>query len=164
MKTLVLSALAILGIGILSAQETPVELEDVTVSPKNSTFLHAMQDEYTPNHAIKMQNKAASYDLIHSEHYRGSAKSDYFIEFKSDKGSMYTTYDRRGEITKCQEKYKDIALPVAVRDEILKDNLGWEYRGCDYTTLYKDDEVFKKIYKVTLKKGRDKKIMIIDLK
>lgn len=164
MKTLLIGALAILGLGIVSAQETPVELEDVTVSPKNSKFLHAMQDDYTPNHARDMEMMAASYDLIHSEYYRGSAKSDYFIEFKSDKGSMYTTYDKKGEITKCQEKYKDIALPVEVRNEIIKDNPGWELTGCEYTTLYKDDEVYKKIYKVDLKKGRNKKIMIIDLK
>ena len=164
MKTLVLSVLAIMGVAIVAAQETPVELEDVTVSAKNSVFLNKMQDEYTPNHAIDMQSKAASYDLIHSEYYRGSTKSDYFIEFKSDKGSMYTTYDRKGEITRCKENYKNVALPVEVRDEILKDNLGWELVGSEYATLYKDDEVHKKVYKVHLKKGADKKVMIIDLR
>ena len=163
MKTLLFFALAFMAAGIVTAQEEAVELEDITVRSKNSNFLHAMQDDYTPNHAITMQNKAASYDLIHSEHFRGSKKCDYFIEFKSEKGSMYTTYDRKGEITRCKENYKNIALPVEVRDEILKDNLGWELKGSEYSTLYKDGEVFKKVYKVYLIKGKEKKIMIIDI-
>ncbi|THD67851.1 hypothetical protein E7Z59_09380 [Robertkochia marina] len=164
MKTVVLSLIALFSFSILIAQDKPVELEDVEVRAKNSHYISSMQDEYTPNHAVKMQNRAATYDLIHSELYRGGTKSEYFIEFKSDKGSMYTTYDKTGEITKSRENYRDIALPVEVRDEILKDNIGWELKGTEYATLYKDEAVYKKVYKITLKKGKDRKIMIIDLR
>ena len=163
MKTLVLSVLALLSFSIIVAQETPVELEDVTVSSKNNKFLDLMQDEYTPSHAVELQAEAASYDLIRSPYYRGSGKSDYFIEFKTDNGSMYTTYDNKGAITRCQEKYRDIALPKAVRDQIFEQYDGWELDGNQYATLFKDAAVSKRIYKVKIKKGDDKKVVTIDL-
>lgn len=163
MKTIILSAIALMSFSLIVAQETPVVLEDVTVSSKNARFLHLMQDENTPNHALELQSVAANYDLIRSRYYRGGAQNSYFIEFQTDNGSMYTTYNKKGAITKCHEEYNDIALPKAVRDEIFRDHPGWILDDTRYSTLYKNNDISKRIYKVKLKNGQNKKVVTIDL-
>lgn len=163
MKTLVLSVLAILTIGFAAAQETPVELEDVTVSSKNAKFLNLVQDEHTPTIAVDLQAEAATYDLMRSPIYRGSGKSDYFVEFQSDKGSMYTTYNREGEITRCMEKYNDIALPKAVRDQVFEDHKGWGLADSEYSSLYKNSKIAKREYRVKIKNGKSSKVITVDL-
>lgn len=163
MKTLILTTMALLSYCFIHAQETPVELEDVTVSAKNSKFLRVMQDEYTPSHAAELHSQVANFDFVPGEEYRGSGKDDYFVEFRSDHGSMYTTFDANGQITRCKEKYWEIRLPGLIRERVFKDHQGWSLDGSQYTAIYKDEKVSKRAYKVKLKKGANKKVVTIDL-
>ncbi|MBL7473476.1 hypothetical protein [Robertkochia sediminum] len=163
MKTFIISALAVFSFGILSAQETTVTLEDVTVTSKNSKFIKAMQDDNTPQMALELQAKAANYDLIESEFYRGSTKSEYHIEFKCKRGSMYTTYNSKGEITRCMEKYTDVLLPESIIDKILEQYQGWDVKNSQYSSLYKKNKLNKKKYRILLTNGDQNKVIEIDL-
>lgn len=163
MRAFIISALALFSFGIISAQETTVTLEDVTVSAKNDKFLKAMQDEHTPGMASELQAQAANYNLIESAFYKGSTKSEYHLEFKCDKGSMYTTYNSKGQITRCMEKYTDVLLPETIRDQILDQYKGWNVTNSQYSSLYKKNELRKKKYRITLKNGNQTKVVTIDL-
>lgn len=163
MKTFIISALAVFTFGILSAQETTVTLEDVTVTSRNAKFLNVMQDDHTPSMALELQAKAASYNLIESEFYKGSTKSEYHIEFKCKNGSMYTTYNSKGVITRCMEKYTDVLLPESVRDQILEKYQGWSVENSQYSSLYKKNKLNRKKYRVLLSNGDQSKVIEIDL-
>ena len=164
MKTLVLSVLAILGMGLATAQETPVELEDVTLSSKNAKFLNTVKDENSPDFAIELQLHAAHFDLLRSPYYEGDVPCDYLIRFQTAQGNMYATYNEKGDIIKCLEKYNDVVLPNELRQEVIQDHRGWRLDDSQYTSVYKNERLLKKEYKVKLKNGDIKKTVIVDLR
>ncbi|WP_224490391.1 hypothetical protein [Robertkochia flava] len=167
MKTLVVSMLAILTIGIVTAQEVPVELEDVVVSAKNEKFLSTVQDEYTPDIARDMEALAARYDLEHNPfsltHITNITQTDYVVEFISNKGYMYAVYDENGDISVCSERYKNIAIPKPVRDQVYNENTGWQIDKNQYKSVFKDDQLIKREFKMYLKNGDNNKVVIVDL-
>lgn len=167
MKTLVLSVLAILTFGIISAQEVPVVLEDVVVSAKNERFLNLVQDENTPEYARQMEAIAARYDFepvnYKLTHLNNITETDCVVEFFTNKGYMYAVYDEEGDISLCSERYKNISLPKSIRDQVYKENQGWLIDKNQYKSVFKDDQVIKKEYKMHLKNGNDSRVVVVNL-
>ncbi|THD67850.1 hypothetical protein E7Z59_09375 [Robertkochia marina] len=169
MKTLVVTVLAILSFGIITAQETPVVLEDVVVSSKNQKFLNAVQDDYTPDVAREMEALAARYELnqphtpYYLTHLDNITETDYVVEFFSTKGYMYALYDENGDISVCSERYKDISLPKPVRDQVYNENEGWQIDKNQYKSVFKNDKLIKKEYKMHLSNGNDSRVVVVDV-
>jgi hypothetical protein len=61
-------------------------------------------------------------------------------------------YDKNGDIIRTIERFKDVALPVAVRKSISKNYPGWYFKKDIYRVTY-NQEGSKKVYKVLLTKG-----------
>ncbi|WP_224482862.1 hypothetical protein [Robertkochia aurantiaca] len=164
MKTLMTAVIAFLLTGAIYAQETAVELEDVTVSAINDQFLRLVNDDYTPEVAKEVQLQAAMYDLFRNAQYRISARPLTFAEFTCSNGSMYTNFNHDGKIVSCRERYKDVVLPLSIREMVFEDHDGWSLEKNQYQSFFKNDELIKREYQVSLVRGKEKKTMTIDLK
>ena len=158
-------ALSILGLG--TAQTNEIELENVTIKPLNLTYLKTVQDDHTAPFVKAMENKAARYDITESKVFdrEFDAYEVVFDAIKKDgsDGTIIATYDQNGKILNSIERYKNIALPKAIRDVCLKQYPDYRIHKDFYLVSYDYNEnTAKKIYKVQMRNGSSKKNLKID--
>lgn len=169
----VMLGLCLLGLTSLAfAQTTPqngndsdveeVQLTGVTISPLNLSYLNKVQDPHTPEEVVQLENTAARYDIKRSDVFDGSFEA-YEVIFEQTDGGIVATYDREGKITSSLERFKNVALPVHIREMVYKNNPGWTITKDAYIVSYYEDlEEVQKIYKLQLKKGKQKKTLKCD--
>lgn len=167
MKKLIIGLLA-LGLTNLSFSQilnggiASVELEGVTVSPRNMTYLNEVQDYNTPLKVKVLENKAAQYD-IKEEGIFDSEFEAYEVVFKQKSGKIIAIYDQEGNIVSSSEKFKNIRLPEEVRISIFRNHDGWELHSDAYLVSYYLGKDVKKLYKVQIRKGKLKKNLRVDV-
>ncbi len=136
-----------------------VLLEGVTVSP-NMHYLSKVSNGTLSKRVLDLENMAARYDITKYPLFDNSDRN-YTIVFKQSKGFILATFDKDGNIIKSYERFKDIAVPVSVRNYIGQNYPGWIHQGNSYLVTYSGKQDVKKIYKVEIEKGNlQKKIRI----
>ncbi len=167
MKKLIIGLLA-LGLTNLSFSQilnegvTEVQLEGVTVSPRNSNYLNKVQDLNTPIKVKRLENKAAQYDIKDAGIFDHKFEA-YEVIFKQSSGKIIAIYDKEGNVISSSEKFKNLRLPKAVRMGIFEDHDGWELHSDSYLVSYYSGKNVKKLYKVQLRKGKQKKNLRVDV-
>lgn len=147
----------VLGIGISSfAQE---QLPEVTVKAVRYKYLTTVrQNEDAP--AVKLlQQRAAEYDVKAADFYEEDYDS-YFVSFYLPEGQVLAAYDKDGKLLSTAEKYKDIALPTAIRTAIATRFPNWAISHDAYLVKYfEQNSKADKVYKLTLENG-DKRMKV----
>ena len=133
-----------------------LELEGITLMPANLSYLSVVSSGVEATRVINLQRKAASYNITKSPVYD---KKEQYYEFSFDQkdDNIFATYDRAGRIVNSRERYKDIILSPAVRNAVFKAYPGWDMEGNSYSVFYTSGKDPKKIYKLHLRKGDQKK-------
>ena len=154
--------LLVLGFASLGYSQDPdnemdeVQLSDVVVTPINLSYIAKVQDKSTPEPVIKLENKAARYNVKNSPVFDEDFDA-YEVIFSQTNGSIMATYDGNGKITSTKEKYKDLTLPFKVRNAIYKKYPGWTIHSDVYVVSYKHDGKLKQIYEARITKDNMKK-------
>ncbi|RXP63583.1 nicotinate-nucleotide adenylyltransferase [Lutibacter sp. HS1-25] len=160
MKKLIFG-LIILGLTIHTyAQEIKtIELSEVVISATNYKYLNKTGLENASIPVALLEQKVASYDIASSEFYDDEYDS-YIISFYIPEGSILATYDKEGTILRTAERFKDVTLPIEVRNSIAKQYPNWSFEKDLYLVNYydKSGNITKK-YKITLING-DKRIKV----
>ncbi|SDR80979.1 hypothetical protein [Gramella sp. MAR_2010_147] len=75
---------------------------------------------------------------------------------KSAKGYLMATYNEDGQMIKNSQKFKDIALPYNVRNEVYAQYKGWTMTSNKYIAFGNGDQINKQKYIFTLERGNEK--------
>lgn len=79
--------------------------------------------------------------------------NEYEVSFRSTKGKLTARYNKDGELISTQQKFKNVALPVAAHLEIMKQYKGGVVLSNTYVASSKAWDISKEIYRVKLKDG-----------
>ena len=142
----------------LDMEEASYEYSDLD---ENIEYLDEVQGPSTPNAIRKYQVMASLYDVTQSYIFDG--RNDPFqIVFKTDKGTIVTTYDWQGEVLTSEEKFKDVALPSELARKALKDRKDWTIIRTNYYVSYTQGRDATKIYTVQITDGKKRKKISLD--
>jgi hypothetical protein len=142
----------------LDMEEASYEYSDLD---ENIEYLDEVQGPSTPNAIRKYQVMASLYDVTQSYIFDG--RNDPFqIVFKTDKGTIVTTYDWQGEVLTSEEKFKDVALPSDLARKALKDRKDWTIIRTNYYVSYTQGRDATKIYTVQITDGKKRKKISLD--
>ncbi len=139
-----------------------IALEGVTVSSLNADYLTRIQDDNTPDIVKKLEYKAASYDIKSSPIYDGAHEA-YEVFFKNSRGRIVATYDSEGKILTSFEKFRNLSLPVPIREMIGRDYPGWKIDSDVYLASYYQEKDVKKIFIVNISLGDQQKKLRSDM-
>ncbi|MGY5849346.1 nicotinate-nucleotide adenylyltransferase [Salegentibacter sp. F14] len=156
MKKLLLS-LFLLGFTFQALAQI-TELPEIELVAVNYKYLDAAGNEDVALPVKQLQQKVAEYDVRTADFY-ADEYDFYTVNFFIPEGKILASYDREGNLLRTAEKFKDIALPQAVRDAIGNRFPNWSMTGDVYLVNYHEDGKVKKRYKVHLENG-DKRMRI----
>ena len=161
MKKLILGLLAI-GFAIQSfAQIKTEKLSEVVISATNYKYLNKVGLTNASIAVEMLESKVASFDLKNSEYYSDDYDV-YEISFYIPDGYILAAYDRDGVILRTIEKFKDVALPVEVRNKVAKRFPNWTFKSDVYKVSYHDTKGITQKYKITLKNGNKRMKVFTD--
>ncbi|PZR25563.1 MAG: nicotinate-nucleotide adenylyltransferase [Citrobacter freundii] len=133
-------------------------LPEVTVISRNYKYLRAVDNKESSQPVKLLERKAAVYDIKNSEYYDEDYEN-YYITFYLPDGYVLATYDENGKLLQTAERFKNTALPSAVRKAVAKRYPNWAVTDDTYVVKYDELDGAKRKYKMTLKNG-DKRIRI----
>ncbi len=135
-----------------------VKLSGVEVAPRNLTYWDGVSEGTISDRVLVLEKKASRYNIKEMPFFNDRSKV-FYVNFKQNKGNILATYDRDGKILTSSERFKDIALPPAVRNSIYKENPGWTLHSNAYLVSYSHGKDVKKTYKALIRKGNLKKYL-----
>lgn len=146
----------LLGFGLqTAAQET---LPEVTITAVRYKYLSAVNDKDVAQPVKMLERKAAEYDVRKADFYEDDYDT-YFVSFYIPDGQILAAYDKDGKLLRTAEKYKNLALPQAVRGAIAERFPKWTIATDAYLVTYQEEHGANKVYKVTLQNG-DKRMKV----
>lgn len=129
------------------------ELSEVIVYATNYKYLNSMDMEEEASIPVEMlRRKVAAFNLKESEFYQDDYEL-YNINFYIPEGKILAAYDKDGKIIRTAERFKDINLPIPVREAILERYPKWTITKDIYLVHYRDDKGGSKKYKLKLENG-----------
>lgn len=150
-------------VGIATGQAQVIQLDEAQVNAKainigtNGELRFSIVEEYTneflknPIGFMKENFDIHEYiDLMKDEVYES-----YRVEFTNNKGSLVANFDDKGTLLNTAQRFKDIAVPLAIAQKLVKDHKGWAMTKNLYTATGNGDLLDKELYKITLKNGKD---------
>jgi hypothetical protein len=147
-KSMLMIGAFLLGFSIHSlAQE---ELPEVTVKAVKYKYLTAVGQKEAAIPVKMLQQRVAEYDVKSADFYEDEYET-YFVTFYLPEGQILAAYDSDGKLLRTAEKFKDIALPKAVRDAANYRFPQWKIGKDVYlVNYYQENITAKKVYKLIL--------------
>lgn len=128
--------------------------------PINNDYLQKVADGSKSLRVKAMEQKVSGYKYLESPFY--DARSlQAGITFRRNNDFIEAVFDRRGNLLKTYEEYKDLMLPLTVRNSIYKSYPGWNIEADTYKVVYNRGTMAEKFYKVRLEKDHFKKVLKI---
>ena len=167
MKTLSLFLAFFVGTAIVNAQEV-IQLKEAKIgfNPAASEFtqdgntftlavneLHKGDFEKDPiaflNQNVDMESFLA---LVKDQKYE-----QYQVRLQSSKGTLQADFDRDGKLGATVERFENIAIPVPLMAQLLRDHEGWRMVKNVHITKGEKGRVAKEFYKIKLENGKQSK-------
>lgn len=131
------------------AQKVLPPIEIVAVNYK---YLNAANGKQVAQPVSMLERQAAAYDVKSADFYEDQY-DNYFVSFYIPDGQILAAYDKEGNLLRTAEKYKDVALPVAVRKAVAQRFPKWSIAKDVYVVTYHEKNGITKRYKVLLENG-----------
>ncbi len=165
MKTLIITLILVFGMSTLQAQKV-VQLDAAKVTYKTpkvvtisnlKNFDFEVKEDYE-NHFMKnpIRFVLENFD-VKSLNLNEKGIGDIQVSFLSRKGYLNATFNKKGELIKTSQRFRDIVLPLKVRRDIYKDNIGWTMAGNLYKASGKGSLIDQELYKFKFTQGKQKK-------
>ncbi|WP_373058301.1 hypothetical protein [Zunongwangia sp. H14] len=151
----------------VSAQSQVIELEETEVQMNSvplTTNLNSRKASFVIGEAYTSQfhNNALAFvkknfdiqEFIENNSNKNS--NSYEVIFKSQKGFMKVVYDGEGKMQSSYQKFKNIALPYEVRNEIYRKYQGWDVTKNSFVAKGNKDNIDKSFYKIQVQNGNKK--------
>ena len=167
MKKLVIS-FAIMGMtSMVFAQNSYPRFElskfrDLGRIATNYEYLDEVQNGLTPDQVKYLENLASYWDVTRTAEFDGRRGQPFSVTFKTERGQIIAAYNSKGKIVSAMERFSDFAMPKTVSKAILKEYPNWKVIKNRYSVWYDLDGRTKKIFKVRIRKGNQKKWLMID--
>lgn len=155
-KMLLLSCIVLIGLNTrLFSQDTT--LPGVTVVSLNYKYLKSVNDPNSSQPVRLLEHRAASYDIKNTDYYEDEY-DEYIVSFFIPEGEILATYDKNGKLLRTAERFKNVALPSAVRNAVSSRYPEWRiYKDIYKVNYYHDNSSnAKKIYKLLLENGDER--------
>lgn len=120
----------------------------------NKEYRHNVQYGTFSSRVLQLENKLAHYDYTKSPF---STSPINRLTFKKGNDFVMATFDARGRILHSLEKFRDIAVPIEVRNRLLSEHPGWTMTSNTYVVRYGPKMQVKKTYKIVLEKDNLRK-------
>lgn len=172
MKTLLVYLVLTVCAGVMHAQEiTELKEAKVGFEPLSSELIQN-EDGYSYKvneaYAGEFENDAVGFmntyfdidtfiDLMKDKNY-----VSYQVTFVSGKGQLLASFDKQGNLKKTSQRFKNILLPEALREDIYRDHPGWTMVKNVHRSYGSGDIIEKDLYRIKLKKGNNAKIIKIN--
>lgn len=148
-KLLLIAALCTSG--YVKAQE--ITLPEITVVARNYKYLRSVDNKEAAQPVKLLERKAAGFDVKNSEFYEEDY-ANYYITFFLPEGYILATYDQDGRLLQTAEKFKNITLPPAVKNAVVKRYPNWSISKDIFLVKYENTTGANKVYKMILKNGK----------
>lgn len=149
-----IKSLLMLGICLaaFAIQSMGQDLPEVTVVSRNYKYLKSVDNKDAAQQVKLLERKAAVYDVKNSEYYEDDYDT-YYITFYLPRGYVLAVYDQDGKLLRTAEKYKNISLPSAVSQAVVKRYPNWAISEDTYVVRYEDANGAQTTYKMQLQNG-----------
>lgn len=172
MKTFVISIMLSMTVFALSAQEvmqlgearlyyTPVKMES---NHQGDSYIFKIRENSSHEFAKDpIGFMKANFD-IHKFINQVADKNyiEYEVAFKSSKGWLKADFDKKGNLLKTRQQFKDVALPSEIRNRVNSAYEGWTLTKTKYSARTKGEILVSAIYKVRIENGEEKQDLKID--
>lgn len=163
MKLLSILGIFVAGFPIESvAQEQAQSLPEIIVPARNYKYLRSVDNKELAQPVKVLERKAAVYNVKSSEYYEEDYDV-YFVSFYLPEGYILAEYDATGKLIRTVERFKNVALPQAVRNAVGSKYPDWKITNDFYMVKYQDTvgaQESRKNYKLLLENG-DKRLHVL---
>ena len=168
MKTLIFSIVLVLCAGFSQAQiiqleETRVSYSPVSLYNGNQYSVTVLEDyvgEFEKDPLAFMKN---NFDIEEFISQVQNEDYEYFlVSFRSRKGELEAKFDKVGDLLNTNLKFTNILLPREINHQLYRDHKGWAMVKNVHIARTSKGDVKKDLYRITLKKGNQKKNLKID--
>lgn len=128
-------------------------LDTVVIRPIKYKYIFEVVDEDIDKSVKKLQEELGNFDVTKEEYYSDDY-DNYSVTFRIPKGYAVAAYDKDGELIRTVERYKNVKLPLAVREAVVERFPNWAIDKDIYRVTYSDPKwESKKTYKLKLTNG-----------
>ncbi|AUS07020.1 hypothetical protein [Pseudotamlana carrageenivorans] len=155
MKNLLIGLL-FLGFTNLMFSQSSYESDDLillkykTATAVNSHYLSAVLEPRIAKRVDALESKVAQYDITKQSIFDNRSRA-YHVTFEEQndyKGSITAHFDARGNLTKSNERFKDVILPYTVRYAVSLAYPDCIFKNNTYYVNYSLKQGTEKIYKI----------------
>ena len=151
-------SLGVFLFGLAIQSFAQVMLPEVNVIAVNYKYLNAADTKDAVLPIKRLEQEAAVFNVKNSAFYEDEYDT-YFVSFYIPEGNVLAAYDKDGKLLRTVEKFKNVAIPVAVRQSVAKRFPQWSISKDVYLVNYHDSRGVTKRYKLLLENG-DKRIKV----
>lgn len=126
------------------------KLPEVTIKAVNYKYLSAVDENVEDIDVKVLEEKVAMYNVKNTDLYSDEYDS-YSVTFYIPDGYIVAAYDENGKLLRTIERFKNVKLPMNVREKVTKKFPNWVIANDVYIVKYDNkDGIAKKIYKMKL--------------
>ena len=120
------------------------------------------------SYAKQFESNAIKFviDNFNIEKFLEANKREHFNEIvvrvQSDNGYLKATYDRKGNLERTQQQFKDILLPRELIEKMYVENPGWVMSTNKYMARSRGTKLIDEKYVIKLENGKDSKKIKFD--
>ncbi|MBC3759660.1 hypothetical protein H7U19_14685 [Hyunsoonleella sp. SJ7] len=176
MKNLILTFVSVLALTTINAQMESFTATIGDIDFNTIMFASKTDKNITPEASYSnetkglkfsseikaLQNEIAQYSIAKNSIYDNSEKAIYDVSFKKEHSRANVIFNNEGEVIKSLETYKNIKLPLSLRIKILNENPLFIIKSNKVTVAYTKFFGTTISYKVTIYKGKNKRILKFD--
>jgi hypothetical protein len=130
-----------------------IELDEVIIYPVKYKYIYEVVDDDIDQSVKDLQFKLGTFDVTKEEYYDDEYDS-YNVSFYIPKGYAVATYNEKGELLRTIERYKNVKIPLAVRQALEDRFPNWVVDKDIYKVNYSEPKwESKKTYKFKLTNG-----------
>jgi hypothetical protein len=150
-----LPGMGMLILGVAFPSFAQIELPEIEIVATNYKYLNQLGEEVSVP-VRELQDKVADFDLQSTDFYQDEYQT-YFVSFFIPEGRILASYDGQGNLLRTAEKFKNVNVPVAIKQAISKKYPDWVIARDVYRINYHSrSEKLKRRYKLILEKGDDR--------
>lgn len=172
MKTLFIYLVLATWAGVSQAQEiTELKEAKVGFAPLSSevvrdgnNYTFNVKESYTGEFEANPVAFMEAYFDVHNfiSEVKDQQYDGYKVTFRSKKGHLQADFDKYGNLGATSERFKNIALPANLREQLYRDHKGWAMVKNVRITKGENGLVNKELYRIKLRKGNERKTLKID--